>query len=88
MNGIALAVFISRLPKLFGISIERHGPLRDVLQLGLAILADEVNWYSSAVGGGCLALILLYDHEVVVFVVAVDKREGSAAYRKAAERLP
>ena len=27
------------------------------------------------------------DHEVVVFVVAVDKREHSAAYAKAAERL-
>lgn len=30
----------------------------------------------------------ILDHEVVVFVVAVDKREGSVAYRKAAERLP
>ncbi|WP_346833190.1 type II toxin-antitoxin system RelE/ParE family toxin [Pseudomonas abietaniphila] len=27
------------------------------------------------------------DHEVVVFVVAVDKREGEEAYRKASERL-
>ena len=27
------------------------------------------------------------DHEVVVFVVAIDKRENSAAYAKAAERL-
>jgi mRNA interferase RelE/StbE len=27
------------------------------------------------------------DHEVVVFVVAIDKREHSAAYAKAAERL-
>lgn len=27
------------------------------------------------------------DHEVVVFVVAVDKREGEEAYRKAADRL-
>lgn len=61
MNGIALAVLISQLPKLFGISIERHGPLRDVLKLGLAILAGKADWYSSAVGGGCLALILLQD---------------------------
>ena len=59
MNGIALAVLISQLPKLFGISIDDHGPLRDVLQLGQAILAGEANWYSFAVGGGCLALILL-----------------------------
>ncbi|MNV90560.1 mRNA interferase RelE [compost metagenome] len=27
------------------------------------------------------------DHEVVVFVVAVDRRESEQAYRKAAERL-
>lgn len=27
------------------------------------------------------------DHEVVVFVVAVDRRERKQAYRKAAERL-
>ncbi|MFC0665979.1 SulP family inorganic anion transporter [Azotobacter chroococcum] len=59
MNGIALAVLISQLPKLFGIGIDGRGPLRDVLQLGQAILAGEANWYSFAVGGGCLALILL-----------------------------
>ncbi|MCF4980148.1 type II toxin-antitoxin system mRNA interferase toxin, RelE/StbE family, partial [Pseudomonas gessardii] len=27
------------------------------------------------------------DQEVVVFVVAIDKRENDAAYRKATERL-
>jgi len=27
------------------------------------------------------------DHEIVVFVIAVDKREHSAAYAKAADRL-
>ncbi|SEI83612.1 high affinity sulphate transporter 1 [Azotobacter beijerinckii] len=59
MNGIALAVLISQLPKLFGISIDGRGPLQDVLQLGQAILAGEANWYSFAVGAGCLALILL-----------------------------
>ena len=30
MNGIALAVLISQLPKLFGFSIENEGPLRDL----------------------------------------------------------
>ena len=29
----------------------------------------------------------MIDHEVVVFVVAVDRREREQAYRKAAERL-
>src|SRR5215471_10676687 len=34
MNGIAFTVLVSQLPKLFAISIEDHGPLRDLLNLG------------------------------------------------------
>jgi MFS superfamily sulfate permease-like transporter len=30
MNGIALTVLISQLPKLFGLSVETTGPLRDL----------------------------------------------------------
>ena len=30
MNGIALTVLVSQVPKLFGFSIESHGPLRDL----------------------------------------------------------
>lgn len=59
MNGIAFAVLISQLPKLFGISIDSTGPLRDVLSLGSAIQTGQVNWYSLAVGAGALVLILL-----------------------------
>ena len=33
MNGIALTVLISQLPKLFGFSIDGAGPLRDVVQI-------------------------------------------------------
>ena len=33
MNGIALTVLISQLPKLFGFSIESAGPLRDLVQI-------------------------------------------------------
>ncbi len=59
MNGIALAVLTSQMPKLFGISIDGDGPLLAVWQLGQAILDGAANWYSFAVGGGSLALILL-----------------------------
>ena len=59
MNGIALTVLISQLPKLFGISIDSQGPGRDLWQLGEALLASAANSYSFAVGGACLALILL-----------------------------
>ncbi|MDN6860404.1 sulfate permease [Pseudomonas sp. CAN2814] len=59
MNGIALTVLISQLPKLFGISFDSQGPLRDLWALGQALLAGQANWPSLAVGAGSLALILL-----------------------------
>ncbi|MEM5366391.1 sulfate permease [Paraburkholderia azotifigens] len=59
MNGIALTVLISQLPKLFAISFDDQGPLRDLLSLGTALAAGKANWYSFAVGAGSLVLILL-----------------------------
>ena len=41
MNGIALTVLISQLPKLLGFSIESDGPLRDLWAIGEAILAER-----------------------------------------------
>ncbi|MEM5428009.1 SulP family inorganic anion transporter [Cupriavidus oxalaticus] len=58
MNGIALTVLVSQLPKLFAISVEDAGPLREMVALGNAIVAGQTNWYSFAVGAGSLALIL------------------------------
>ncbi|RDK07682.1 SulP family inorganic anion transporter [Cupriavidus lacunae] len=58
MNGIAFTVLVSQLPKLFAISVEDAGPLRELLSLGQAILAGKTNWYSFAVGAGSLVLIL------------------------------
>ncbi len=59
MNGIALTVLISQLPKLFGFSIESDGPLRNLLAIGDSILSGKTNWAALAVGAGSLALILL-----------------------------
>jgi high affinity sulfate transporter 1 len=59
MNGIALTVLISQLPKLFGFSVESTGPLRDLWTIGGAILAGRTNWISFAVGAATLAVILL-----------------------------
>ena len=59
MNGIAFTVLVSQLPKLFGFSIESHGPLRDLVQIGEAVLDGQTNWTAFAVGAGTLALILL-----------------------------
>ncbi len=59
MNGIALTVLISQLPKLFGLSFDSQGPLRDIWNLIQALLAGQGHWPSVVVGGGSLALILL-----------------------------
>jgi high affinity sulfate transporter 1 len=59
MNGIALTVLISQLPKLFGFSIDGAGPLRDLARITEGILGGKTNWTSFAVGAGTLAMILL-----------------------------
>jgi high affinity sulfate transporter 1 len=59
MNGIALAVLISQLPKLFGFKIESAGPLRDLWSIGKAIVDGKANWAGAALGGGTLLAILV-----------------------------
>jgi high affinity sulfate transporter 1 len=59
MNGIALTVLISQLPKLLGFSIDGAGPLRNVAQITQGVLGGKANWTSFAVGAGTLAAILL-----------------------------
>ena len=59
MNGIAVTVLISQLPKLFGFSIESDGPVRNLLAIGAAVLDGRANWIAFLVGAGTLAVILL-----------------------------
>src|ERR1700745_2572379 len=59
MNGIALTVLISQLPKLLGFSIESEGPLRDLWAITGAIIDGKTNWVAFAVGLGTLIVILL-----------------------------
>ena len=58
MNGIALAVLVSQLPKLFGFSIENAGPLRDLVAIAEGLLEGKANWTGAVLGAGVLALIL------------------------------
>jgi high affinity sulfate transporter 1 len=59
MNGIALTVLISQLPKLFGFSIDSDAPLQSVGAIVNAVLDGRVNWTTFTVGTATLAVIFL-----------------------------
>lgn len=59
MNGIALTVLISQLPKLFGFSIQADGPLRNLWAIATAVMDGKTNWMTFMVGISTLAVILL-----------------------------
>jgi high affinity sulfate transporter 1 len=59
MNGIAFVVTVNQVPKLFGVSIDSSGPLRDLWRMGKAILGGAANWTTFAIGVGTLAMILV-----------------------------
>ena len=59
MNGIALTVLISQLPKMFGFSVADGGPLQKSSAIIAGVLAGRVNWAACMIGVGTLAVILL-----------------------------
>jgi high affinity sulfate transporter 1 len=59
MNGIALSVLVSQLPKLFGVSIQSAGPLRDLWQIARAVLGDQANWTAFVIGAAVLVVIMV-----------------------------
>ncbi|HET9272941.1 MAG TPA: sulfate permease, partial [Methyloceanibacter sp.] len=88
MNGIALTVLISQTPKLFGLSIESHGPARDLWATVEAVLAGEANWTAFALGAGTLALILICKRSTRVpgILIAVVAATAIAAALDLSER--
>jgi MFS superfamily sulfate permease-like transporter len=78
MNGIALTVLVSQLPKLFGFS---DGPLRKRWAIAEAIFGGRANWTAFAVGVGTLAVILLLNRSrrvpgILIAVVAATAVVG------------
>src|SRR5215510_3257958 len=59
MNGIALTVMLSQIPKLLGFSVSEPGPMRQAWGIMQSVLAGRTNAAAFAIGGGTLALILL-----------------------------
>ena len=59
MNGIALTVLLSQIPKLCGFSVSAQGPLRQFWGIGQKVAAGVVNPTALAIGVGTLILIFL-----------------------------
>jgi high affinity sulfate transporter 1 len=102
MNGIALTVLISQLPKLFGVSMESAGPLRNLWRIAGAVGGGQANWTAFAIGAGSLAVILLLKRfkripgiliavvaaTVVVGRLALDERAGVKVLGPLPQGLP
>jgi high affinity sulfate transporter 1 len=59
MNGIALTVLLSQVPKLLGFSVTPNGPVRQAWGIFGKVLRGNTNLMALAIGGSTLALILL-----------------------------
>src|SRR4051794_17286111 len=58
MNGIALTVLLSQVPKLLGFSVSAKGPLRQAWGIVSRVHAGSTNMVALAIGSGTLLLIL------------------------------
>ncbi len=58
MNGIALTVLLSQVPKLLGFSVKAEGPLQQGGAILDGVLSGRVNPTAFAIGAGALVLIL------------------------------
>jgi high affinity sulfate transporter 1 len=58
MNGIALTVMLSQIPKLLGFSVPGNGPLRQILGIVEKIAGGHTNLAALGIGGAALVLIL------------------------------
>ena len=102
MNGIALTVLLSQIPKLCGFSLNAEGPLRLLWGIVQNVLAGSTNIVALAIGGSTLVLILLLKRwlrvpgillpvvAATVVVVALDlaKRAGVSVLGPLPQGLP
>ena len=59
MNGIALTVILSQLPKLFGFSVTADGAIPELVEFVRKLLAGATEPAALAIGVACLAIILV-----------------------------
>ena len=102
MNGIALTVLVSQLPRLFGFSVSGGGLLRTLWQIGEAVLAGQTNWVNLALGAATLLTVLILKRwkrvpavliavvgaTLVVTVLDLANRAGVAVVGQLPQGLP
>src|SRR5947207_8688293 len=81
MNGIALTVLLSQVPKLCGFSVTSHCPLRQTWRIVDKVLAGNTNIVSLLIGASSLALILFLKRwprvpGILIAVVATTVSRG------------
>src|SRR4029077_1893738 len=59
MNGIALTVVLSQVPKLLGFPVNAKGPLRQLWEIFDGVVSGRTNMVALAIGACTLTLILL-----------------------------
>jgi high affinity sulfate transporter 1 len=59
MNGIALTVLVSQLPKMFGFSVKGDAFAERIAGFASGVLSGKTNWITLTVGVGTLLVILL-----------------------------
>ncbi|MBX7139626.1 MAG: sulfate permease [Chitinophagales bacterium] len=59
MNGIALTVLISQLPKMMGFSIESSGPVRNVISIVQSVMDGKANYTAVLIGLSTLVIIMV-----------------------------
>ena len=59
MNGIALTVMLSQIPKLFEFKVSAEGPLQQAWGIVQQVLAGNTNLVTLAIGGSTLGLIVM-----------------------------
>jgi len=102
MNGIALTVLLSQVPKLLGFSAAAKGPLRQAVAIVQQVLEGRTNLVAAGVGSSTLVLILLLKRyprlpgvliavvaaTAVVAVLSLDVQAGLAVLGPLPQGLP
>jgi high affinity sulfate transporter 1 len=60
MNGIALTVLLSQLPKLFGFSVDAEGVIAEARAFARGVADGETNNVALSIGVACLLVILVF----------------------------